>query len=79
MKKIEEIKALPNYQLRINFLDGSQKLYSLYNLIMNDDYYSILKNEVSRFKKVKIDETGEGITWGDELDLTLEELYEYEI
>ena len=73
--KIEEIKPLKNYIIKITFQDKTIKFYDVSKLFTKWLVFQDLKNIKGLFEKVKVDKGGYGISWNEEIDLSCEELW----
>ena len=71
--KVRAVVALPNRKLRVTFVSGKTKIYNCTPLIA-EDAFCPLKDEAF-FKNVRVDSTGYGISWNDDIDLSESELW----
>lgn len=71
--KIKKIIPKDNYILECFFNNGVKKLYDVGPLLENN-IFSKLRNNTNFFK-VKVDIGGYGISWNDEIDIAVEELW----
>ena len=71
--KVRSVAALPNRRLKVTFVSGEVKIYNCAPLIAEDAFYP-LKDEAF-FKNVRVDSTGYGISWNDDVDLSESELW----
>ena len=71
---IKSIKALDNMVIEAVFDDGTNKKYNMKPIIEKYQEYKKLK-DLKIFKTVKVDIGGYGIIWGNELDLSSEEIW----
>lgn len=75
--KIKSISALPDFKLSVQFCEGVTKLYDLKPLFEKLPVFRYLKDNPEEFSTVEVDVGGYGIVWGDELDLSCDELWEH--
>lgn len=75
--KIKNISALPDFKLSVQFCEGVTKLYDLKPLFEKLPVFQYLKDNPEEFATVEVDVGGYGIIWGDELDLSCDELWEH--
>lgn len=75
--KVKSVAPLPCLRLRVEFVDGSKKLYNVGSQMIDKypAFGSLLTGEVA-FDTVRVDAGGYGIVWNDDLDLSCDELYE---
>lgn len=71
--KVRSVVALPNRKLKVAFASGEVKIYNCTPLIA-EDAFRPLKDEAF-FKNVRVDSTGYGISWNDDIDLSESELW----
>ena len=71
--KVRSVVALPNRRLKVAFASGEVKIYNCTPLIA-EDAFRPLKDEAF-FKNVRVDSTGYGISWNDDIDLSESELW----
>lgn len=74
--KIKDIVPLPDYKLRVQFSEGSTRIYSVAPLFETIPVFKALKETPGAFADVYVDVGGHGIVWNDDLDLSCEELWE---
>ncbi len=72
--KIKNVSALPNYKLSVQFSEGVTKIYDVAPLIEKYEMFSDLKSP-EIFSSVKVDVGGYGVIWGDEFDISCDELF----
>ena len=75
--KIKNVSPLPDYRLSVQFSEGVTKLYDLKPLFDKLPVFQELQNNPELFSSVSVDVGGYGIIWGDELDLSCDELWEH--
>lgn len=73
--KVKSVTVLDNYNLLIGFVCGKNKIYDLKPLFEKYENFCLLKN-ISVLKTAKVDIGGYGVIWGDELDLSCNELWD---
>ena len=71
--KVRSVAALPNRRLKVTFVSSEVKIYNCAPLIA-EDAFCPLKDEAF-FKNVRVDSTGYGISWNDDVDLSESELW----
>lgn len=75
--KIKSVSALPDFKLSVQFCEGITKLYDIKPLFEKLPVFSYFKGNPEEFSAVEVDIGGYGIIWGDELDLSCDELWEH--
>ena len=75
--KIKNVSPLPDYRLSVQFSEGITKLYDLKPLFTKLPIFTELQDDSELFSSVSVDVGGYGIIWGDELDLSCDELWEH--
>ena len=75
--KVKNVSPLPDYRLSVQFSEGVTKLYDLKPLFDKLPVFQELQNNPELFSSVSVDVGGYGIIWGDELDLSCDELWEH--
>ena len=75
--KIKSISPLPDFRLSVQFCEGVTKLYDVKPLFEKLPVFASLKKNPAEFGCVSVDVGGYGIIWGDELDLSCDELWEH--
>ncbi len=73
--KITSVKALPNFNLAVKFVNGENRNYDVSSLFNKWEAFKSLLSIKGLFKQVRVDAGGFGISWNDELDLSCDELY----
>lgn len=73
--KINNVKPLNDYILRVQFAEGVTKLYDLKPWFKTYPLFNNIKNN-NHYYDVIVDVGGHGIVWDDDLDLSCEEIYE---
>ena len=74
--KIKSVAPLSDYRLSVQFSEGVTKLYDLKPLFDKLPVFSQLLDNPSEFGCVSVDVGGYGIIWGDDLDLSCDELWD---
>ena len=75
--KVKSVSALQDYKLSVQFCEGVTKIYDLKPLFERIPAFGYLEKYPEEFVSVSVDVGGYGIIWGDELDLSCEELWEH--
>lgn len=73
--KIEQVYPKNNYILLCKFENGQEKIYDMKTLMDKYSIFKKLKDNTKLFNQVIVDNGGYGISWNDEIDLAVEELY----
>ncbi len=74
--KIKNVSPLPAYRLSVQFVEGVTKLYDVKPLFESLPIFQTLLDNEAVFYTVTVDVGGYGIVWGDDLDLSCDELWE---
>ena len=74
--RLKNITPLPDFMLKAEFLDGSEKIYDVKPLMEKIPVFKMLEYVYGLFEQVRVDTGGYGIIWNDEIDLSCDELYE---
>ncbi len=72
MYKINKVKALSDYKIWLKYLDGTEGIIDLSDLVGRGVFSEW--NDYEKFKNVKIGSSGE-LIWQDEVDLCPDSLY----
>lgn len=75
--KVKNVSALPDFMLSVQFSEGVTKLYDIKPLFERIPAFTALKESPEVFGCVTADVGGYGIIWGDDLDLSCDELWEH--
>ena len=75
--KIKNVSPLPDFKLSVQFCEGATKLYDVKPLFDRIPAFRYLTEHPDEFQSVSVDVGGYGIIWGDELDLSCDELWEH--
>ena len=73
--KIVDVEIKENFILYCKFNNGKNKIYDVKPIIKDYKNFNELEDE-KLFNKVKIDSGGYGISWNENIDLAVEELWE---
>ena len=76
--KVKKLKALEDFMLEAEFIDGTVKLYDVKNIMNKWKVFEVLK-DIELFNKVKVDQGGYGISWNEDIDLECNEIWEHGI
>ncbi len=75
--KVKNVFPLPDYKLSVQFCEGVTKIYDIKPLFDSLPVFRNLLENPDLFCCVETDVGGYGIIWGDELDLSCDELWEH--
>ena len=75
--KVKSGSAAADFRLSVQFSEGVTKLYDMNPLFEKIPAFVYLKENPEEFACVTVDVGGYGIIWGDELDLSCDELWEH--
>ena len=73
--KVKNVAPLPEFKLSVQFSEGITKIYDVKNLISKWDMFTVLREKPELFHFVEVDVGGYGIIWGDDLDISCDELW----
>lgn len=73
--KVKNVTALPDFKLSVQFCEGVTKIYDVTPLISKWDMFAVLNTQPEIFGTVEVDVGGYGIIWGDDLDISCDELW----
>lgn len=73
--KIKHVKVLEKFKLKVEFINGIEKIYDMEKIINKIEEFYLLKNK-QLFNEVKVDVGGLGISWNEDIDISSEELWE---
>jgi len=73
--KIKKVKVLEEFKLKVEFVNGIEKIYDMEKIINKMEEFYLLKNK-QLFNEVKVDVGGLGISWNEDIDISSEELWE---
>lgn len=72
--KVKAVSALPDFRLSVQFAEGVTKIYDVKPLIEKYKMFFDLKN-YEIFSSAEVDVGGYGVIWGDEIDISCDELF----
>lgn len=75
--KVKSVAPVPGFRLSVQFSEGRTKLYDMDPLFEKIPAFRCLKDAPEEFAGVTVDVGGYGVIWGDELDLSCDELWEH--
>lgn len=75
--KVKNISALPDFRLSVQFAEGITKIYDMKPVFQMYPIFCELENDPALFASAAVDVGGYGIIWGDDLDLSCDELWEH--
>ena len=73
--KVKNVTPLPDFKLSVQFCEGATKIYDVTPLISKWDMFAVLNTQPEIFGTVEVDVGGYGIIWGDDLDISCDELW----
>ena len=73
--KVKNVTPLPDFKLSVQFCEGVTKIYDVAPLIAKWDMFQVLQDKPELFGVVEVDVGGYGIIWGDDLDISCDELW----
>ena len=74
--KVKCVNVLSEYKLSVQFCEGVTKIYDVSRLFDKYKAFLLLKDNLSLFGEVIVDQGGHGIVWNDDIDLSCDELWE---
>lgn len=77
--KVKNVAPVSDFKLSIQFSEGVTKVYDVKPLFKKLPVFKQLENDLAEFACVTVDIGGYGIIWGDNLDLSCDELWENRI
>lgn len=75
--KVKNVSALPDFKLSVQFCEGITKLYDVKPLFDKLPVFRHFQESPAEFASVEVDVGGYGIIWGDDFDLSCDELWEH--
>jgi len=75
--KVKSIAPLTDFRLSVQFSEGVTKLYDVKPLFERIPAFRYLQDNPQEFDYVTVDVGGYGVIWGDELDLSCDELWDH--
>lgn len=73
--KVKNVAPVTDYRLKVQFSEGTTKVYNMKPLIEKMPAFKPLENNPEEFANVTVDAGGYGVAWNDELDLSCDELW----
>lgn len=73
--KIANVRALPHFQLFVEFRDGAETLFDMSSMFETIPAFRDFENIPGLFESVRVDAGGYGVVWNDALDFDSESLY----
>lgn len=74
--KVKNVVPVTDYGLKVQFSEGTTKVYNMKPLIEKMPAFKPLENNPTEFANLTVDAGGYGVAWNDELDLSCDELWE---
>lgn len=74
--KVKNVAPVSDFKLSVQFSEGVTKVYDVKPLFKKLPVFKQLENDLAEFACVTVDISGYGIIWGDDLDLSCDELWE---
>lgn len=74
--KVKNVAPLSDFRLSVQFSEGVTRVYDVKPLFEKLPVFRRLARDPALFSCVSVDVGGYGIIWGDELDLSCDELWE---
>lgn len=75
--KVKSIAPLTDFRLSVQFSEGVTKLYDVKPLFEKIPAFRYFQENPQEFDYVTVDVGGYGVIWGDELDLSSDELWDH--
>lgn len=75
--KVKSVSPTADFKLSVQFSEGVTKLYDMNPLVEKIPAFGYLRENPDAFACVTVDVGGYGIIWGDDLDLSCDELWEH--
>lgn len=73
--RVRSVNPLPNFVLAIAFENGEHKRYDIKPLFHKWECFKSLEQIKGLYEQAKVDSSGYGISWNDDIDLSCNELY----
>ena len=73
--KIKNVKALPRYQLYVEFCDGTETFFDMSSMFETIRAFHAFETVPGLFESVQVDAGGYGVVWNENLDFDSESLY----
>ena len=74
--KIKNVTPISDFRLSVQFCEGVTKIYDIQPLFDKLPVFRHLRDSMTEFTCVTVDTGGYGVIWGDDLDLSCDELWE---
>lgn len=74
--KIKNVTPISDFRLSVQFCEGVTKIYDIQPLFDKLPVFRHLRDSTTEFTCVAVDTGGYGVIWGDDLDLSCDELWE---
>ncbi|MCD7929289.1 MAG: DUF2442 domain-containing protein [Clostridiales bacterium] len=74
--RVSSVQTRPDYILDVCFQDGTRRYYDVSQLFSRWEVFKTLNQVQGLFEQVKVDASGYGVSWNDDLDLSCNELWE---
>lgn len=74
--KVKNVAPVSDFKLSVQFSEGVTKVYDVKPLFKKLPVFKQLENDLAEFACVTVDIGGYGIIWGDDLNLSCDELWE---
>ena len=71
--KVKSVSPLSGKQLFVIFITGDTRIYDCTHLLKESSFFSLKDDAL--FKNVHVDQTGYGVVWNDNVDLSESELW----
>jgi len=75
MKNIKSIKTKDNLMIEATFYSGAVKLFDVSSLFDKHPEYKVLQTDTDLWNSAKLFPQGSGVYFNDDLDLTVEEIW----
>ncbi len=72
--RIASVTPLPDFRLKVTFIDGSVKDFDFTPLFKSWDVFAPLSDRYL-FEQVRVSHGGYGVEWNDDLDLSCDDLW----
>lgn len=73
--KVKSVTPLPDLKLSVQFCEGATKIYDVAPLLDRWAMFAVLKEHPTLFGTAEVDVGGYGVIWGDDLDISCDELW----
>jgi hypothetical protein len=71
--KVKSVTPLSGKQIFVTFITGDTRVYDCAPLLNESSFYPL--NDDAFFRNVRVDQTGYGVVWNDNVDLSESELW----